>query len=128
MSLNIQRISFPHTKMPLFEKTKIIHTLTITIFMPERKLCPNKISKTRTWRGHNQKMEGGIRSCTGRAWLTRRGWARACPGRNYSIWKLWRLWPQERCNTSRPSTGSTWMCGVEGYWCLGGWEQRKSPS
>ena len=94
----------------------------------ERKLCPKGIAKVRTWRGHNQKMVGGTRSCTGRAWWTGRGWARAFPGRSYSIWKPWRPWPQEHCSTSQPSTGSTWMYGAEGYWCLGGWERRRSPS
>lgn len=108
-------------------KTKLIG-VTIPISTPGRKRHPDVISKARTWRGHNQKMAGGIRSCTGQAWWTGREWAIACPGRNYSIWKLWRPWPRERCNTSRPSTGSTWMCGVEGYWCLGGWGRRRSPS
>lgn len=107
--------------------TKLIG-VTIPISTPGRKRHPGGISKARTWTGHNQKMAGAIQSCTGRAWWTGRGWAVACPGRSYLIWKLWRPWPQERCNTSRPSTGSTWRCGVEGYWFLGGWGRRRSPS
>lgn len=132
MSLEAQRISFLQTKIPLFrgkkEKKKRLIGVTISISTPGRKQQPNGISKARTWRGRNQKMAGGIRSCTAQAWWTRTGWAIACPGRNCSIWKLWRPWPQERCSTSRPSTGSTWMCGVEGCWCLGGWGRRRSPS
>lgn len=110
------------------KKWSLIQWVTIFISTSERKLCPKQITKVRTWKGHNQKMVGGTRSCTGRAWWTGRGWARAFPGRSYSIWKLWRPWPQEHCNTSQPSTGSTWMYGAEGYWCLGGWERRRSPS
>lgn len=102
--------------------------MTIPISTPERKLCPKEIAKARTWRGHSRKMVGGTRSCTGRAWWTGRGWATAFPDRRYSLWKIWRPSPQERCNTSQPSPGSTWMCGAEGYWCLGGWERRRSPS